>query len=424
MLNSTCTPRGAHCLLAPATTLLAPTRSLPRLAPLVLLLGMTGLAPAAHAGPSDAVHVYGSVGYFHDDNLFRISDDQPAFDGQRGDSARQTVIGLIFDKFYGRQRVVVQAKRAKVTFDHFSRLDYDGKDYMGTLTWQLGNHLDGTMGASYLQSLAPYTDFTSNERNLRVQSRQFFDGGWRFHPAGKLRTAFSHDKYTYDLSLQRFNNRTEDAFELGADYLPSTNSTVGIVARRLRGHYPNRLSQSQLSQGADYTQTELKARATWAVTKITNVQVLAGYAKRDRDGDGGNSEAGLNGRVSVSSQTRAKLRLGAAVWREFTPVESYLVTYALSNGASVTALYDITAKIRLDALLSTEKRAFQERVSTLTGLDLTDRVRRASLNAVWNVRPAIAFNGGVTHEHRAGALALGTGSYKVTTVSINANAQF
>ncbi len=406
----------------PAATSTPRFSKLPRALPLSLLLVSLG-SPPAMAGPSDALHVYGSVGYFHDDNLFRLPDEAPGYDNQRSDSAIQSVLGLFFDKTYGRQKVFLQAKRSKVKFDHFSQLDYDGKDYLGRLNWQLGNHLEGSVGASYAQTLAPYTDFRSRERNLRVQKREFFDGAWRLHPSWRVRAGATRDRYTYELPIQRINDRTETATEVGFDYLPSSGSTAGLVARRIKGNYLNLRVFNGIVLDESFVQDELKAKIDWRVTPISTIEVLAGHARRSHEGMGQRDASGFNGRVTLSSAPRAKLHLNAALYREFTPVESNIVTYALSRGASAGATWDATAKIRVEGAISSERRAYETGVAP-AGADLSDKLRRASLSATWSARPAIQFVAGLARERRDGSVFFGSGSYKSNTVSLNASAQF
>ncbi len=406
----------------PAATSAPRFSTLPRALPLTLLLASLGSSPAM-AGPYDALHVYGSVGYFHDDNLFRLPDGVPGYDNQRSDAAFQTVLGLFFDKMYGRQKVFLQAKRSKVKFDHFKQLDYDGKDYLGRLNWQLGNHLEGSVGASYSQTLAPYTDFRSRERNLRVQKSEFFDGAWRLHPSWRVRAGATRDRYTYELPIQRINDRTETAAEVGFDYLPSSGSTAGLVARRIKGEYNNLRVFNGIVLDESFVQEELKAKIDWRVTPISTIQVLAGHARRTHDGLGQRDASGFNGRITVSSAPRVKLRVNAALYREFTPVESNIVTYALSRGASAGATWDATAKIRVEGSVSSERRAYETSL-TVNGADLSDKLRRASLNATWSPRPALQVVAGVARERRDGSVFLGSGSYKSNTVSLNASAQF
>ena len=70
-----------------------------RVRPLALLLCALFASPAG-AGPNDALHLYANVGYGHDDNLLRVPDDQPAFDGTRADSWWEREAGLIFDIWF------------------------------------------------------------------------------------------------------------------------------------------------------------------------------------------------------------------------------------------------------------------------------------------------------------------------------------
>src|SRR5471032_2960418 len=110
-----------------------------------LLGGPAGLRPVARgliaaacalccggavAGPGDALHPFASLGYSYDDNLFRLGDGNPGYDNTRGDRSTQLQAGLLFDKTYGRQNISLQAKVSRVSFSHFTALDYNGKDML------------------------------------------------------------------------------------------------------------------------------------------------------------------------------------------------------------------------------------------------------------------------------------------------------
>jgi exopolysaccharide biosynthesis operon protein EpsL len=388
-----------------------------------LALALAAAGPA-WAGPSDALHVYGGLGYFYDDNLFRLDDAAPGYDQQRSDSARQSVVGVLFDKTYGRQRIQAQGKLSKVAFSHFNQLDYDGKDFQGTWNWQLASHLEGSLGATYAQTLAPYTDFQSRERNLRVQRRQFVDAAWRMDPSWRVRGAASRDKYTYELSVQRYNDRTEDALEAGFDYLPRSGSTAGLVVRRLSGKYLNQRILAGAVRDDDYEQDELKARVLWRATPILTVQGSAGYAKRKNAESGPHDVDGFNGRVTVSYNPRVKLRINSSVWREFSPIENFYYTFSLNNGASLGASWDASAKVRVDANLSLEQRSYEGRLLNNSPEDLSDTLRQATVGATWSPLQTVQFSTSFIHQDRSGAQFLGNGSFKANTVSVNANAQF
>ncbi len=394
-----------------------------RVRPLALLLCTLFTLPAG-AGPSDALHLYAGVGYGHDDNLLRVPEGQPGFDGTRADSWWMREGGLIFDKTYSRQRISIVAKLSKYDFDHFKQLNYDGKDLQATWFWQLGNHLEGKVGTTYQQVLAPYTDFQSNERNLRRSRSHFAEGAWRFHSSWRVRTGFQRDKYDYELFAQRYNNRTEDASEVELDYLPSSGSTVGLVARRVKGKYPYPRPVGPNLLNDNFTQDELKARVLWIATGSTTFDALVGYTRRDQPSFGTGKTSGVAGKVKATYQPRGKMTYRAAVWRDFAPLESTVVSYTLNKGASVGAQWDATAKIKVNADAVYERRNYNARDTFAGTGDIRDSIRTQSLSATWTPRPTIQVSAGLAHQARSGSPVLGTGSFKSNSVTLSANAQF
>jgi exopolysaccharide biosynthesis operon protein EpsL len=393
-----------------------------RVHPLALLIGALLTWPAV-AGQNDALHVYGGLGWAHDDNLLRVPDGDPGFDNRRGDAWRTAEAGLLFDHMYSRQRISATAKLSRVNFDHFRQLDYDGKDLQATWYWQLGNHLEGKLGATYQQVLAPYTDFRSNERNLRQQRGRFFDGSWRFHPSWSARVGATSDKFTYEQASQRYNDRTEDAVELEGDYLPASGSTIGLVARRLKGKYPYLRPIGGALLKDDFTQDELKLHVNWLATGQTTVSLLAGWVRRDQPSFGGRT-SGVNGRLSADYAPPGKLHYKAALWRDFGPLESTVVNYTLNKGASVGATWDATAKIKVDADAIYERRAYNARFAFPGSGELKDSVRSASLRAVYSPRQTVQLAAGLVHQSRSGSPVLGTGSFSSNSISFSASAQF
>ena len=394
-----------------------------RLHPLAILVAVAMSAPVpAGAVPSTPFDLYARIGWAHDDNLLRIADGAPAFDNQRSDSWSTFELGAIYDQTHARQRLLAVAKVSKVSFDHFSQLDYDGKGFQGTWYWQLGNRFSGELGATYEQVLAPYTDFRSDQRNLREQRRSFFKGAWKLHPRWEARTAFSHDRFDYELAVQSFNDRTEDVFELEARYLAPSGSTAGIVLRRIEGDYPN--PRPFALQTDDFTQDELKARVDWKAGGAITVQGLAGYARRRQPSFGSGRTSGANGRLTARYEPVGKLAYRASVWRDFAPLESTLVSYTQNEGASIGATWNASAKIKVEADASYEQRNYEPRSALGLPEELDDSLRTASLKASWAVRRTITLSAAYIHQERSGSPVLGIGDFKANTFAINASAQF
>lgn len=392
---------------------------------LATLAGSLWLAlPAGAAPPEEGMQLLAGIGWAFDDNLLRVADGEQPFEGRRSDSYRTLEGGVVYNKRISRQRIEAAAKVTKVAFDHFDQLDYSGRDLVGTWFWEVGNKFEGRAETLYVKTLAPYTDFDSDERNLRQQRRTMFDAGYKLHPDWKLRAGAVRDKYTYELPAQRFNNRTEKAFETELLYRPRSGSSVGVVARRVKGTYPNRRPANNNVFTDDFTQDELKVRVNWLATGSTTVQALAGYVRRDQPSYGEGTTSGFDGRITAIYTPQGKLSYTGAVWREFAPIESPSVSYTLNKGVSLGAAWIASAKFRVDASAAYEKRDYAARVVFAGSDDLTDSIRSASLRALWQVRPKVQVSASYAYQARTGSPVLGTGKFDSNMVLVSANVLF
>ena len=125
------------------------------------------------AALSDTIFPFLATSYSYDDNLLRLDDNVPGYNGPRSDTSRQIQAGFLVNRPIGRQVLTGQAKWSRVSFQHFDQFNYSGKDFLADLEWHLGNHLDGHAGALYSQTLTPFSDFQSTERNLRTRQREY-----------------------------------------------------------------------------------------------------------------------------------------------------------------------------------------------------------------------------------------------------------
>ena len=395
----------------------------PRMHSLALLVACL-LALPATATPNDALQLYGSAAYGHDDNLLRAPEGGSVSGGARSDRWWQRQAGLLFDKTYSRQRISLVAKLSKYNFDRFRQLDYDGKDVQASWFWQLGNRLQGKAGMLQDQGLASYMDLQSDQRNLRHHRARFADGAWRFHPSWQARASLRRDTYSYELFAQRSNDRTEDAAEIELGYLPVSGSTVGLVARRIEGRYPYPLDIGLNLAGNGFTQDELKVRVLWLATGSTTVDALVGYTRRDQPSYGSGRASGLMGRIDTTYQPRGKVTYSAAVWRDFAPLESTSVSYTLNNGLSVGARWDATAKITIDANAAYVRRNYAVRARSVGLEGSRDATRAHSLSATWSPKPTLQVKAMLAHEARSGVEVLRSAAVRSNSMTLSASAQF
>jgi exopolysaccharide biosynthesis operon protein EpsL len=388
---------------------------------LTLCVASATALPAA-AQISDTIHPYAQASINHDDNLLRQADNAL---GEPSDTYKSVEAGLLFERPIGRQILTGRAKATRVTFDRYDQLNYNGKEVEGTLEWHIYNHLEGHIGANYSETLAPYVDFHVAERNLRVHRREFFDGAWLLHPSWKLRSAWSRDRYIYDLASQKINNRNEDIAEAGVDYLPSTTSSVGLRLRRVTGTYIDRNGFTSFFVDNGYEQNEAKANINWVISGASRLQFLGGLVRRKHAVFSVRDESGFNGRLVYDWLPRAKLQVNTAIWREFAAVEGSVLNSSLNKGGSLNVTYELSSKISATAGARTERRGFSAIPGVSTaGLDLNDSTRSASVGLSYAPLKQLRLDASAYHESRTGNLVIGTNSYKANGISLNVTAQF
>lgn len=377
----------------------------------------------AMAALSDTIHPFVAIGYTYDDNLLRLPDDTPA-GFQRSDRARQAQAGIIVERPIGRQRLTGTAKVSRVTFDHYTQLDYNGKDFDGDLAWELGNRWSGHLGGSYVETLTPFSDTSTNQRNLRTTRRVNATAAWRFHPSWRLRGGYTRNAYEYELVTQRVNDRDQDLVEFGGDYLARSGSTVGLVARQVKGKYKNPRVVGGVLLVNDFKQSELKTSINWQFSGITQIQVLAGYARREYDLNSSRNSSGLNGRTSIRWAPLGKVSFNAEAWREFAAVESLVVNSSLNRGASVGATWAATGKISATASLRREKRRFDVLIDSLRDVDDIDTTKSAQLGMTYAPTQATQLSVSLFREQREGSPLVGSRDYRAKGISLNGTVQF
>lgn len=382
------------------------------------------LCASAHGALSDTVHPFASVSYSYDDNLFRLDDSVPGFGGQRSDRSHSVLAGVQLERPIGRQVLTGMFKVTRVSFDHFGNLDYNGKEFNAAWAWHLANHLEGHAGAEYSETLTSFTDFHTGERNIRTHWREYFDGSWGFHPSWRLRAGFWREKFNYDLADQLYNNHSEDVSEAGISYQPSSNSRVGLVLRHRKDSFPSHRVVQGVSIDDGYYQDEALLDVFWTLTPQTQVEMLAGSARRRHNFFTVRDSSGPNGRVSGTWQPTGKIKLSASGWREFSSVESIFVNSSINRGVSLTAGYDLAAKLHADASYRKENRDFGQVPGLLFTGSSTDRSRQSSLSVSYVPQNWLQLNASVYHENRHGTPLIGTGNYHANGVSLNVTTQF
>ena len=354
-------------------------------------LGVATCAPA-FAAPDDVFRPYVGYSFAYDENVLGIPDGANTSGQDLSDTSRRAEAGIAINKRISQQVLSAKLNLYQVTYDHLRQLDNDGKDFLGNWNWHVGDHVEGNLGASYVQGLAPYVQGLAPlanvgvlERNLRTQRREFFDGSWRLHPSWRLRGGLSRDSLNYDLDSQKVGNRTEDMTEVGVDYLAASGSTFGVQLRHTRGDLPIPQQLGALLVDNSYDQNEVKAKINWLLTGKTQLQFLGGYVQRKHDFFSERDYSGLNARLIANWQATGKLGVSLSGWREIGALYDVTTSYTLNQGVSVGSTWNVTSKVKLDGLLKHETSDFSGTTAFSSALPVgrKDTYRTASLKLTY-----------------------------------------
>lgn len=410
-LSSSPASRRPHAKLAPAPSLLA-----------LLLAG--GVCIPAAAQISDILHPYVAANYTYDDNMLRLSESASAAYGGLSDHSGALVGGVRFEQTYGRQQVSADISASRVSFDRFSQYDYTGKNGRANWLWRLGNHLDGTAGLTYEQTLTPFSDFRTDQRNLRTQRGAQFEGGWRFHPSWRARVAASRTDYDYELLAQQVLNRETKARLVGLDYVSTTGSSIGLQVRREDGDYDNPVRAGNQRYLQNYTQDEFKLKVFWRLGDVSQLELLAGRAKRKHELALLGEPSATTGRVSFTWSPLATVRVVASARRDFDAFEGIGVNYTLTKGANLDASWAVTSKILVRAQLKHYKRDFGAgNGAVVLPPNLNDSVNGGTLGLTWSPRERIQLGLSVSREQRSSNSAF-SNNYRSNSALVNASIEF
>lgn len=414
---------GSVFILSPRRSPAGPsTLSLSR-AGVVALMGSLFSMPAL----SDTLRPFVGASINHDDNLLRLSDDQLRFGDNGSDTYRSVTGGLKMERPVGRQLFSGMAGFSSVKFDRHGQLDYTGKDLSGEWHWFLAKHFEGRISASYAQALAPFADFHTEQRNLRMTRKRYADGSWRFHPSWRWRTSYSKDQYAYDLQVQRANDRTDESLMTGVDYLAASGSTAGFQIRRLKGRYPYRQSLGAGFVDNGYVQDEAKINVLWLATGSTQFLFLGGWVQRRQNARDDRADSGTNVRLIVNWTPAQRLKLVGQAWREFSAIEGALVTSALTTGSSAVTTWDFSEKIQVVVNLKHETRKFTSTIGAIrvpSSANPSDSNNVSSVGLAYKPLRGLTLNVSGFRDRRVGSAVAGTNGYKARGASFNLVQQF
>ncbi len=363
------------------------------------------------AKEGDTLRPFVSAGYYFDNNLFRLDDnDSPGT--QREDRFALLEAGLNVDWKVARQQFTANLTKTLIRYNENTFLDFDGEDLEGRWNWRLGNRLSGTVGATRSTSQSSFDDI--DQFNNQVdRERRFGRAEWEFHPRWRISAGIDSTENLNSAPSQRSQNVDQEARDITLGYKTPKGSSLRAQVRKIDATFPNPQIVSAFFfpfffEVADnsYTQTEYNMLADWALTGKLTLRGQAGRVDRHyenvlRDDFGGTPTLrerpdfeGFTGRASLDWFATSKTLVNVAVFQELGGATDINASSVLRTGGSVSGVWAFREKWRLNVGAEYLSRDYKGDVPSAQPAR-TDETLGSSLSLNYRPHPVVSLDMGI-----------------------------
>lgn len=329
--------------------------------PLRVGIATLGLAGAACALAEPNPYSLGVAQAFgHESNLFRV----PSGQVQTSDSLSTTSLLAGIDQPFGRQRLRADLALNHTRYRDNDQLNHNGYELGAGLDWEAAGRLSGTLALTRKRALAR---FGVGDGPLITTRNEETGTEWlarvRYGLASLLvlEAELTHRMLDYSDAAYRHLELRQDAVGVGLRYSPSGLLTLGTALRHTRGRYPSAVEPSPGSFLPDhFSRNDLDLTAAWVPTGLSTLRARVSLTRESHEALASRDVSGLTGALSWDYQPTAKLRFTTELSRDTGAASAFVSQAAgspasfgsgsqISNALGVRAVYEATAKIRLEA---------------------------------------------------------------------------
>ena len=329
----------------------------------LLALACAPAAALAAFDPSDVIQIQPSATLEHDSNLFRLPDDagpRPGIDpSKRSDTIRTLGLGLTFDKLISRQRIVADLNLFERTYDKNTNLDFVGGEGHLSWLWQVGSHWSGEARYRKRRTLGGFADVQLNIRDIIDTEGLLLRGGYGFHPRWRIGGELTKQEVTHSASLRQNLDSESDGVAVTLTHRTPARNTVGLQARWVERHYPNRVSTGVFTADNRHTERRLNAVAVWNFTEALKLDAELGHTDVTHDRLAQRDFAGVTWSAAATWEATAKIRVNLDTSKDVRLYENIASSYVVVKRVSLSPIYAVTSKVSVQGTLTFEKRDYR-----------------------------------------------------------------
>ncbi len=323
---------------------------------LFFFLWLCPAAAHAIADPSDIFQPYISETITYNDNLFYRSSSPNATPlpsgASRDDVINQATVGSAANYTLGRQKFTLNLSVSDLSFANNKFLDNIASNDRAVWQWQFGRQLSGEVGYAYTRAMGGFTNTTFIGLNMITGNNVFANLSYTWHPRWKALTSLSWQSYTNGASQWTANDQQYTTAVASLNYTTPSNNSFGLECSFISGKYPNRQLDGATLVDNKYQQYNSNVLLTWKISEKTSFSGKVGYIARlypdysQRDFGGETYDLALNWTPT------AKTMLAFSTWRRLATWTDVTASYVLTEGFSVSPMWQVSTKLSLTAKFS------------------------------------------------------------------------
>jgi exopolysaccharide biosynthesis operon protein EpsL len=299
-----------------------------------------------------------------DSNLFRLPTSVTDISGTVGPNASREdhintpTAGLDGQWALGRQIVVLNLRADDNRYASNTDLNHFSGSDKAIWNWALTSALSGQVGEDYTRSIASFVNTTVYTRNLVDQWEYFGGARYQVGPRWAIFGGAIQTDTRLSAVTSRLNDNNRKSVEVGTEFATGLQDSVGLEYRYTNTTYPNIFLPNGVAISQNYNEDRARAFLKYAISDKMLIDASGGYLKRIYANHGIGDFSGDIWRASLQWQPREKAQILAVAWRELHAYLTAESDYFVSNGASVSPVWNASEKINLSVLFSSEKQDY------------------------------------------------------------------
>ncbi len=356
--------------------------------------------PPPSPDDGDALHLYVGDQESYDSNLYRIAPGVvPATfspKASRADTINTATLGGEGQWLLGRQVFDLDAHVDENRFARNDALNYAAGDGKFTWNWEVGNALSGQAGAEYNHSLADYAETLYLGRDLLDTKRYFGDLRYQVGPHWSVYGDVTDADFSHSAAAVKFNDARFKSSDGGIEYASGVGQTFALEYRYTDGYYPQDFFIDGVFVNRDYREDSARFLVNYGISDKTSINGYAGYVKRFYTEAQLGHVAGDIWRVSVDWRPTEKTDLVAASWHELHAYATSEADYFISQGLSVSPVWDFSEKLTFSVVASFENQDY----TAFSIGTRTDKIIGEQINVLYKPRSNLYLNLFLRNEQR------------------------